>query len=127
MRYYEKRAAKHCPTCRERRRAIRQSNSRTGHRGPTNAPPGAAHVSLVKLFHKDKLDILVCDALNNQVLAVSPYESSPAWKALARGVCCGHAEVADLDGDGVNDIILSVLGTFHATDNRVGQQRPSDW
>ncbi|HEX3150512.1 MAG TPA: FG-GAP-like repeat-containing protein [Gemmataceae bacterium] len=83
-------------------------------------PPGAAHVNLVHLFSKDKLDILVCDALGKQVLVYSPYESKPAWRVIARGVTCAHAEVVDLDGDGINDVILAVLGSFYATDDRVG-------
>src|SRR5262245_35681097 len=83
-------------------------------------PPGVTHVSLVRLFRKDKLDILVCDALSKQVLVLSPYESPPAWKVLAKGLCCAHAEVVDLDGDGINDIVLACLGNLYATDDRVG-------
>jgi hypothetical protein len=94
---------------------------RRGYRPPDAArPPGVAHVNLVHLFSKDKLDVLVCDALNNQVLVLSPYESPPAWKVLARGLCCAHAEVVDLDGDGIKDVVLAVLGNFYATDDRVG-------
>src|SRR5262249_37520457 len=81
---------------------------------------GVAHINLVHLFSKDKLDVLVCDALNNQVLVLSPYESPPTWKVLARGLCCAHAEVVDLDGDGIKDAVLAVLGNFYATDDRVG-------
>jgi hypothetical protein len=91
-----------------------------GFPGPAAGPPGTSHVNLVHLFHKDKLDILACDAINKQVLVLSPYEPAPAWKILARGLCCAHAEVVDLDGDGVNDIVLAVLGSFYATDDRVG-------
>ncbi len=82
--------------------------------------PGAAHVSLVHLFHKDKLDILVCDAINKQVLVLSLYEPAPAWKVIASGLSCAHAEVVDLNGDGINDVVLACLGNFYATDDRVG-------
>jgi len=122
VRYYEKRApevlaplsrtpAPHPPPV---------QFERSGYRPPSAGPPGAAHVNLVRLFRPDKVDVLVCDALNNQVLVFSPYESPPAWKVIARGLCCAHAEVVDLDGDGINDVVLAVLGTFHATDDRVG-------
>ncbi|CAN5303995.1 VCBS repeat-containing protein [soil metagenome] len=82
--------------------------------------PGAAYVGLVHLFHKDKLDILVCDAINKQILVLSPYESSPAWKVIASGFTSAHAEVVDLDGDGINDVLLACLGHFYATDDFVG-------
>jgi hypothetical protein len=94
---------------------------RSPYRPPSPAgPPGVTHVNLVRLFHKDKLDILVCDAQSNQILVLSPYESPPVWRVIARGLCCAHAEVVDLDGDGINDIVLACLGSFYATDERVG-------
>jgi hypothetical protein len=121
VRYYEARApealaalprttAPHPPLARFEKRGYAQSASGT---------PGATHVSIGRLFNKDKADILVCDALNNQVLVLSP-GASPVWKVIAHGLCCAHAEVVDLDGDGINDVVLAVLGTFHATDDRVG-------
>jgi hypothetical protein len=39
---------------------------------------------------------------------------------LAKGVVCARAEVVDLDGDGIKDIVLACLGSFLATDDRVG-------
>lgn len=84
------------------------------------APPGVAHVKLAPLFSKDRLDLLACDVVARQVLALSPYASPPAWKVLARGFCCAHAEVVDLDGDGRNDVVLACLGSFYATDARAG-------
>jgi hypothetical protein len=83
-------------------------------------PPGVTHINLVRLFRKDRLDVLICDAINNQVLVLSPYESPPVWRVIARGLCCAHAEVVDLDGDGISDIVLACLGSFSATDDRVG-------
>ena len=82
--------------------------------------PGAAHVSLVRLFPNELPKILVCDAISKEVGLVDPHVSPPDWKVLARGLTCAHAEVVDLDGDGVNDIVLAVLGSFYATDERVG-------
>jgi hypothetical protein len=88
---------------------------------PANAgAPGVANVNLAALYRKDRLDIIVCDALNKQVLSLSPAAAAPEWKVLARGLACAHAEVVDLDGDGINDILVAVLGSFYATDDRVG-------
>lgn len=123
VRYYEKRAPESLPplprpTGSEPARARFE---RQGYRAPdVDGPPGVAHINLVHLFRKDKIDILVCDAVNNQILLLNPYESKPVWKVLARGLCCAHAEVVDLDADGINDIVLACLGNFYATDDRVG-------
>jgi hypothetical protein len=84
------------------------------------ASPGVSNVNLVHLFDHRRLDVLVCDAAQNQVLVLKPYEKSPALQVLAKGFCCAHAEVIDLDGDGINDILLACLGSFYATDERVG-------
>jgi hypothetical protein len=123
VRYYEKRAptslgllpptvAPNPPGARFDRQGFRPSD--------LDGPPGVANVNLVHLFRKDKLDVLVCDAVNKQVLVLSPYESPPSWRVIARGLCCAHAEVVDLDGDGIDDVVLACLGSFGATDDRVG-------
>jgi hypothetical protein len=123
VRYYEKRApgtlpplvatpSPHpCPA-----QFDRQAHRAAGGR----ESPGVTHVSLVHLFRKDKLDILLCDALSKEVAVLSPYESPPKWNVIARGFSCAHAEVVDLNGDGTNDVLLACLGSFSATDDRVG-------
>jgi hypothetical protein len=122
LRYYEKRApesypplsppAPHDARCRFEGREYGPS--------PTPRETGVSHVGVVRLFKKDRPDVLACDAINNQILVLDPSASPPAWKTLARGFCCARAEVVDLDGDGVNDILLACLGHFYATDDRVG-------
>jgi hypothetical protein len=123
VRYYEKRApqsltlapgtpAPHPP---------RSQFEPRSYPGPAPArPPGVTHINPVRLLSKDRPDLLVCDALANQILVLSPGESTAAGRVIARGLCAAHAEVVDLDGDGINDVIVACLGTFHATDDRVG-------
>jgi hypothetical protein len=123
VRYYENRAPKELPLLprsSELRLPPARFDRQDFHAPKAAGPPGAAHVNLVHLFRKDKLDILVCDAINNQILVLSPYESPPRWKVLATGLCAAHAEVVDLDGDGLEDVVVAVLGNFYATDDRVG-------
>jgi hypothetical protein len=84
------------------------------------AAPGVSNVNLVHLFDDRRLDVLVCDALGDQVLVLKPYEKSPNLQILAKGYCCARAVVVDLDGDGIPDILLACLGSFYATDDRVG-------
>jgi hypothetical protein len=121
VRYYESRAPESLPPLPQG--SAHKLRSRFDRREPAGAEaipqPGIAHVSLVSLFKKGQLDLLACDAINNEVLVSKPTDPSQA-KVIARGFCCAHAEVADLDGDGVNDVVLACLGHFYATDDRVG-------
>jgi hypothetical protein len=124
VRYYEKRAPAALPLLPRTQPPQPPSArfDRRGYRTPEAAgPPGVANVNPVRLFRKDKSDILVCDAMNNLVLVLSPYQSPPAWKVIARGLCCVHAEVVDLDGDGINDVVLACIGSMSSIDERVGK------
>jgi hypothetical protein len=56
----------------------------------------------------------------SKVMLLRPYEPAPAWKVLARVPHPAHAEIVDLDGDGIPDILVACLGSFPPTDERVG-------
>jgi hypothetical protein len=77
-------------------------------------------VNLVHLFDDRRLDVLACDMRRGEVLVYRPYAPSPAWRVLARVPHPAHAEVVDLDGDGVKDILVANLGSLEATDDRCG-------
>jgi hypothetical protein len=94
---------------------------RRGLRPPRAMPyPGVTNVNLVHLSDPQKLDALVCDAWSGQVLALKPYEDPPAWKMLGQVKAPAHAEVIDLDGDGIPDILVASLGSFFPTDALAG-------
>jgi cytochrome c5 len=122
VRYYENRAPISLPALSRTPAADSRLRFEPENVPSTREPnaPGAAFVGLVHLFSKTRLDILVCDAINKQILVLSPYEATPAWKVIASGVTSAHAEVVDLNGDGINDVLLACLGHFYATDDRVG-------
>jgi hypothetical protein len=97
------------------------SFQRTGYRAPAQAPvPAVANVNLVHLFDERRLDVLACDLRAGLVMALSPYAPSPAWQVLGTQPNPAHAEVVDLDGDGVKDILVANLGSATQTDQRVG-------
>jgi hypothetical protein len=82
--------------------------------------PAVANVNLVHLFDERRLDVLACDLRAGLVMALSPYAPSPAWQVLGTVPNPAHAEVVDLDGDGVKDLLVANLGSVTQTDNRVG-------
>jgi hypothetical protein len=94
-------------------------------RRPVAALPDAkaaaiSNVNLVHLFDKDRLDVLACDMRRGQVLVYRPYQRSPAWQVLAHVPNPAHAEVVDLDDDGIPDILVANLGSLKPTDELCG-------
>ena len=123
VRYYENRAPLELPFVVPEisRRPVPVSFKETSFRPPgQTASPAVSNVNLVHLYDKRKLDILVCEMRANQILVLSPYEAKPTWKVLAQVPNPAHAEVVDLDGDGILDIVVACLGSFSPTDAQFG-------
>jgi hypothetical protein len=87
---------------------------------PHADPPGISNIQLVHLFDDKRLDVLACDMRRGQVLVYRPYLASPAWKVLADVPNPAHAEVIDLDQDGIKDILVANLGSLPPTDAHCG-------
>jgi hypothetical protein len=131
VRYYEERAPEELPeaTWKPAPGPFPLKYDRLSYPGPEGIERFA--ISNVNLVHlpppgkktptgKAPLDILACDMNGSQIMLLRPYEASPAWKVLARVPHPAHAEVLDLDGDGILDILVACLGSFPPTDERVG-------
>jgi hypothetical protein len=126
--YYEHHAPEALPLLKNEppAHALPVSFRRHDYRIPDNpAHPAISNVNLVHLFDRRRLDILACDVRQGQVLVLQPYAAEPAWRVLyARGPDQGfnpaHAEVVDIDGDGVPDVLVANLGSFTPTDARCG-------
>jgi hypothetical protein len=121
--YYEQHAPDELPLlpAREARGALPVQFERRAYARPGEKhAPGVSHVQIVRLFGRAQPAILVCDAMREQVLLLRPEDPASPWQVLATGLCCARAEVVDLDQDGIDDIVLAVLGSFYATDYRVG-------
>jgi hypothetical protein len=99
------------------------SFTRTGFRAQPPHPeaPAVSNVQLVHLFDKERLDVLVCDMRQGRVMVLSPYADPPAWRVLAEVANPAHAEVVDLDGDGILDVLVADLGSFQPTGSRKGR------
>ncbi len=92
---------------------------------PTVSPPHISNVNLVHLFDPKRLDVLACDMMGGAVLVLQPYLPQPGWRLLygkgpEKGFNPAHTEVVDLDGDGIQDILVANLGHFLPTDRRCG-------
>jgi hypothetical protein len=87
---------------------------------PRAAEPAVANVNLVHLFDERRLDVLACDMRAGLVLALRPYAASPAWEVLGKVPHPCHAEVVDLDGDGVKDLLVANLGSMEPADHSAG-------
>jgi hypothetical protein len=83
--------------------------------------PVTSNVNIVELSGS-KRAILVCEAepLQNLGAVVAFDLETKQWTTLARLPCPAHAEVVDLDGDGIKDVIVACLGSFFPTDEAVG-------
>ena len=121
--YYENRAPEELPPLDKGRTSdhmpVRLERSDLRFPGPA-AHPGVANVNLVHLSDPKKMDLLVCDARRNEVLLWKPYDPAAGWRTLAKVDAPAHAEVVDLDGDGIPDILVASLGEFYPTDATVG-------
>src|SRR5262249_9021511 len=124
IRYYEKRAPKELPPAKYTTAAhpLPVRFERVGWAGPNaTAPRAISNVNLVHLSDPKKLDILACDMRNGHILALSPWQEKPSWRILATLEHPAHAEVLDLDGDGILDILVADLGSFLPTERRCGK------
>jgi hypothetical protein len=82
--------------------------------------PAVSNVNLVHLFDKRKLDVVVCDMVHDQVLVLQPYVQPARWQVLGRVSAPAHAEVVDLDGDGIPDVLVACLGSATPTNKLCG-------
>jgi hypothetical protein len=105
---------------------------------PRARDPAISNVNLVHLFDERCLDVLACDMRNGLALALRPYVQerktppapaadppsqealASAWQVLGKVANPAHAEVVDLDGDGIKDVLVANLGNFSPTDRRTG-------
>lgn len=90
---------------------------------PIYPPAGIAALSNINLVHLSdakRLDVLACDMRAGLVMVMKPYEPRPTWRVLGEVANPAHAEVVDLDGDGVKDILVADLGNFSPTDRSCG-------
>jgi hypothetical protein len=123
VRYYESRAPESLPRAEIQRATTPLPVKFSAHAfpdPPEASPPAISHVSLVELSGPQRPEILACEMQHGLVLALAPREPTPQWRILGNVKHPAHAEVVDLDGDGILDIIVADLGSFPPTDRLCG-------
>ncbi|MBI1917815.1 MAG: VCBS repeat-containing protein [Planctomycetes bacterium] len=127
VKYYEERALEELPPAKIVRASTPVPVQFSQRATPSSPRPSAlaiSNVRLVNLFNGPRPDLLACDmgssGEDGLVMALKPYESDPSWQVLGKVSHPAHAEVVDLDGDGIKDVLVANLGSFPPTDARCG-------
>jgi hypothetical protein len=85
-------------------------------------PPWIAHVAAVDLDRDGLLDVVACEALENQIVWVRQvkrgvFEERVVGTGLKAPV---HVEAADMDGDGDLDLLVASMGYVFPNNDRIG-------
>jgi tetratricopeptide (TPR) repeat protein len=89
--------------------------------GEGEAPPGSGDVQLMELFDDvPGLELVVCDMFSGWVSWADPDDAKTGLTALARLAAPDHAEMVDLDGDGLMDLLVAELGQVIPSDKKLG-------
>jgi hypothetical protein len=123
IRYYEASAADRLPDA-----VIARANTPlpvrfAPHRiaaAPKATPPAISHIQLVRLSERKRLDLLACEMRWGFIMSIKPYDETPQWRVLGKVSNPAHAEVVDLNQDGIPDILVADLGTFPPADRLCG-------
>ena len=89
---------------------------------PPGAPPTpvVADVALADLDGDARLELIVCDMRHGMVLLGRPYDPAAGLTLIAQVPHPSRAQVVDLDGDGVRDVLVADLGEFLPRDHDKG-------
>jgi hypothetical protein len=84
--------------------------------------PAISNVAIVHLTEENRPDLLACDMATGELLLHRPDRSGESSSVLASDLAHpAHAEVVDLDRDGIRDILVADLGTPTPSDERLGR------
>src|SRR5262249_26048843 len=109
VKYYEDRAPLELPPAAVHRAGtpLPLKLDRLDFPGPTAAAPALiSHISMVHLSDPRRPELLATDMGSGLVMTLRPQDDKPSWRILAKLKNPAHAEVVDLDGDGIKDILV---------------------
>ncbi|MBI1914826.1 MAG: hypothetical protein HYS12_08820, partial [Planctomycetes bacterium] len=91
---------------------------RIGNPSYTDKRTALSNVQIVHLTDPKQPEILACEMQAGLVMLLRPNDPEPKWRVLAEVPHPARAEVVDLDGDGIKDLLVACLGNFEPTDER---------
>ncbi len=83
-------------------------------------PPAVSNVQVVRLTDDGPTRLLICDMRHGLVVLWTPSRRDEPAAVIARIPHPSHAQVVDLDGDGLRDILVANLGDFWPVDTTKG-------
>lgn len=89
---------------------------------PADPPsdPAVSNVRFASLDGGPRLDLIVCDMRYGLVLRGDLSDAAAKLQPIAQVPHPAHAEVVDLDGDGIRDLVVADLGEFYPGDHTRG-------
>jgi hypothetical protein len=82
--------------------------------------PAVTHVEVASLFGGSANDVIVSDVATNRVYALRPDRPDLGVVELGEVTNPGRVSVADVDGDGAQDVVVAELGDLVPTNDPVG-------
>jgi hypothetical protein len=79
-----------------------------------------SHVRFVELLAEPGLEMIVCDMRHGGVWLGRPLTKNGELEQIADVPHPAHVEVVDLDGDGLQDLLVANLGSFLPLDHNLG-------
>ena len=89
---------------------------------PPGAPPapGVSNVELLDVDGDARAELIICDMRHGMVWLGRPYHATGGLSLVARLANPDHASAADLDRDGLRDLLIADLGEFLPRDHDKG-------
>lgn len=82
--------------------------------------PAVSNVLFADLDGDERLEALGCDMRYGLVFLFRPYAPEEPMRLVSQAAAPAHVAVTDLDGDGINDLLVADLGEFQPGDHRKG-------
>lgn len=83
-------------------------------------PPSVSSVNFVRLTDDGPVQLLICDMRHGVVVLWTPSRAGESTRVVGRVPHPSHTHVADLDGDGLRDILVANLGDYWPVDTTAG-------
>lgn len=125
VQYYERRAPERFQSIEQPPSAstppVKFEQRGTGWMPNTPPFPAVASAQLAGVFGKADEHLLLTESRLNALLLIKPNQPGPGGMVISGLTAPCHTTVADLDGDGQNDILVASLGQFFPTNDKLGQ------